>query len=342
MTKQRRQAILTIAILALVAFAALLVLGGCRDEARVVRERIAINANADSYVRNGYDIIMYSDDRSTQKLALEGSAGNVDAEGTLEVAGNTTLSGALSLGGALSTPVGAITFTDNLLIDGAADAVQLTVQGYTTQTSGLLVLEQSDGTDKFTVSNAGNTVVGGTFNSVGNADLDGTLNVDGAISDAGSAVTIADNAIVDGAADAVQLTVQGYTTQTNAIFVVENSGGTDQLTVANNGDVTATGDVIHSLFGRFTAQASITVTDGVGFIPTGTYQPITAAGAVTPTITATVAGDIVILVNESAVAILLQDTGIQMFNTDRTLNQYDVLVLLCDGTNWLELSYTDN
>jgi hypothetical protein len=44
------------------------------------------------------------------------------------------------------------------MVDGAADAVLLTVQGNATQTSSLIVAEQSDGTDKLTVANTGQVV----------------------------------------------------------------------------------------------------------------------------------------------------------------------------------------
>ncbi len=65
------------------------------------------------------------------------------------------------------TSGGKLLVTDQALIDGDADEIQLTVQGYTTQTTGLFVLETSAGTDKFTVSNAGNTVIAGTLDVAG-------------------------------------------------------------------------------------------------------------------------------------------------------------------------------
>jgi hypothetical protein len=45
--------------------------------------------------------------------------------------------------------------TGNVLLDGAADEIQLTVQGYTTQTNVLQTWEQSDGTDVSTLTNLG-------------------------------------------------------------------------------------------------------------------------------------------------------------------------------------------
>jgi len=46
-------------------------------------------------------------------------------------------------------------------VDGDADEIQFLVQGNVTQTTDLLVLEQSDGTDVYNVSNSGQTTVGG-------------------------------------------------------------------------------------------------------------------------------------------------------------------------------------
>ena len=49
----------------------------------------------------------------------------------------------------------AVTKFTGLFVDNRTDQVALTVQGHSTQTSNLFVLEQSDGTDVLTVSNAG-------------------------------------------------------------------------------------------------------------------------------------------------------------------------------------------
>jgi hypothetical protein len=65
------------------------------------------------------------------------------------------------------------TITGATTIDGSADAVQLTVQGHSTQTSLLLVLENSAGADQVTVSNVGKVYM------AGEAEIDGALNHDG-------------------------------------------------------------------------------------------------------------------------------------------------------------------
>lgn len=56
-----------------------------------------------------------------------------------------------------------------LSIDGDADQVQFSIQGNATQTSNLVTLEQSDGTDVFTITDAGVTTIGAS--GAGNIDL---------------------------------------------------------------------------------------------------------------------------------------------------------------------------
>ncbi len=59
----------------------------------------------------------------------------------------------------------------------------------------------------------------------------------------GAAQTNSAKLSVDGDADQVQLSIQAHSTQTSNVVVVENSAGTDQLVVTNNGNVTAAGTV---------------------------------------------------------------------------------------------------
>ena len=59
-----------------------------------------------------------------------------------------------------------------VLIDGNADVVQLTVQGDAGQASNLFVLEQSDGTDVFSVDDDGDTTIAGHLAVGANAALD--------------------------------------------------------------------------------------------------------------------------------------------------------------------------
>jgi len=118
-------------------------------------------------------------------------------------------------------------------------------------------------------------------------------------------------------------------------------------TIANttDGEVTfASADVEIGLFTIHTEQTAITVTNGGVLTPTGTYQPITAAGEVTPTVTTTGidTGAILVIVNESAETINIADSGTMMLNAAVALGQYDTLTLLFDGTNWLQIATADN
>lgn len=131
-------------------------------------------------------------------------------------------------------------------------------------------------------------------------------------------------------------------------YAISNVGaaGTDfgadgSLTTAagitiSNGDAVVADDL------RITAQTELSVTNGAAFTATGTYQPIAAAAEVTPTITMGTAGDVLMLVNAEANTINIADSGTTMLSAAIALGQYDTLTLWCDGTNWLELSRTNN
>ena len=117
---------------------------------------------------------------------------------------------------------------------------------------------------------------------------------------------------------------------------------TDDLTVGD--DLTVSDEVSIGTFGRIAEQTAISVTNGATFTPTGSYQPITSAGTVTPTISTSgyTAGEWLVITNESATTVNFADSGTLMLNTARAMGQYDVLGLLFDGTNWLEQYFNDN
>ena len=119
-----------------------------------------------------------------------------------------------------------------------------------------------------------------------------------------------------------------------ALWITGTNGST--AFDVSDGDVVVADDL------RITGQTAITVTNGAGFSPTGTYQSIQAGSEVTPTINVGAAGDLLVLINISTNVINLADTGIQMLSAAWAGGQYDVLVLWCDGTNWIEISRSDN
>lgn len=102
-------------------------------------------------------------------------------------------------------------------------------------------------------------------------------------------------------------------------------------------DVTVTGDLVLS------PRTAISVTMNATINPTGSYQPLTSAGTVnTASITIKPAGMVLTLVNMSNTSIVLTDTGTLKLSGNLTLGQYDSLVLVSDGTNWVQRSTSNN
>lgn len=91
------------------------------------------------------------------------------------------------------------------------------------------------------------------------------------------------------------------------------------------------------------AQTAITVTNGATLSPSGSYQPIQAAGNVGfGAITAGAAGRELVIINISNTTITITDTGTLKLGGNAALGQYDSLTLWSDGTNWIQLSKADN
>lgn len=146
-------------------------------------------ALAQSGVTNLSNLVLSGDLTVGDDLTLTDDAsvsGDLSVTGALDVDGASTLNSTLDVDGAVSSGTGAITITDNVLVDGAADAEQLVVQGYTTQTNSSLVVEQSDGTDVLTVANDGALDVDGA------TTLNSSLDVDGNVSSGTGLITVTD------------------------------------------------------------------------------------------------------------------------------------------------------
>ena len=101
-----------------------------------------------------------SDAGWTADAGLTNVVGNIGTGGVYALQANNSAAGAINLFPA--APTASITTssilkfgTNGVLIDGSADTVQLTVQGHSTQTTLPFVVENSAGTDQFTVSNTG-------------------------------------------------------------------------------------------------------------------------------------------------------------------------------------------
>lgn len=201
------------------------------------------------------------------------SVGSITFSGAT-VNGNLTVTGTSDLQGNISDSGGALTFADNTLVDGAADAVQLTVQGYTTQTNSLLVLEQSDGTDKLTVDNSGNTAVAGT------------------------------------------LTVTGTST------LVGNASASANLTVDTDLTVDDTFNIDDTAY---------TLTGTQTLTPTASYYEMNPSGQLTVTLAAAcTAGDLYLFANKANQTVTFVDTNIRTTDGNAVaLNQYDTVAWQC-------------
>lgn len=149
----------------------------------------------------------------------------------------------------------------------------------------------------------------------------------------------------------------GNTTVLRGLAVINDAdvGGALAVTGVSTftGAVTATGGVVGAVTGAVTGNATIgtmiltagtaiTVTNGVAFAPTAAFQPIQAAGTVTPTITIPAAGRFTCIYNVSAQTINIADSGNQVLSAAWAAGQYDMLCGYSDGTRFIETDRSDN
>lgn len=255
---------------------------------------------------------------------------DVDINGDLDVDGTTNLD-AIDIDGTVD-------FADTLNVDGAVTL------NSTLDVDGNL----SSGTGAFTVADSINVTGAADFDSTLNVDdavtLNSTLDVDGNISSGTGAFTITDNLLIDGVADAIQLTAQGYTTQTNDIFVVEQSDGSDVFNVDNTGNVTV-GANLKMTSGIFTIEETDNTATGTQTItPTQTYYHFSPTAVTTVTIAtgSAVEGDFLIIHNLVATSTTIVDTGATQGGSDIILGLDDVAGFIFGDGVWVELFSPDN
>lgn len=118
----------------------------------------------------------------------------------------------------------------------------------------------------------------------------------------------------------------------------------DAAGVTHLSGLTVTGDLRAGGWLGLSAAAAISCTNGGVITPTATFQPLTSAGAVTPTLATggIIAGSRLVLENTSNSTIHLADTGTAVLTGAAALGQYDVLELVYDGTRWVEVGRADN
>lgn len=167
-----------------------------------------------------------------------------------------------------------IAVTDNTLSADRVLTFNTKNAARTVQLSGNLTLAAdfiTSGANSLTLTTTGSTNV--TLPTTGTlATLAGTENF--------SNKTFTNATVVDGSADEIQLRVQGHSTQTTDIFVVEKSGGTDLLQVTENNGThirgTTTNDSAAAGFvGEFMIDTTPTLTN---FAASGTFGDFTGGG----------------------------------------------------------------
>lgn len=198
-------------------------------------------------------------------------------------------------------------------------------------------VESWNGSDLIMYSDAGSTQKYHVDGATGNVDAEGTLNVAGAAT-LGS-VTLGASTL-------------GDTTIGGTLIVTSTAGITGAVTMADNASVAGTlGVTGNSTFSAdvaiaddliISSQTAISVTDGGIITATGTYQQLESAGTVTATVAVLPVGTVLTLINTTATTINIVDTGTAKLSTAGALGQYDSLVLWSDGTNWIEVSRSNN
>lgn len=270
----RRMGLLVVGLMLALVLVTVAVAPGAR--AGEQQERVCFSCRDTSDFIWGGDLYFWSDERFTQKLHLDGSNGNIDSEGTLDLAGAMDVNGAAVFDGAVSMNVtldvdgnvssgtGAFTVTDNVLIDGQADLVQLTVQGYTTQTNDILVVEDYTQTNVFVVNGSGLV----------------NYRIDVSIITTDTVLTAADSGthIVFKNQDTFQVTATLPAAAAGLNFCFTNYDGDDVQVDAPTGDqikflTSATGEEIdNSTAGNWVCLAAIDGTDWVQTSVSGTWS----------------------------------------------------------------------
>lgn len=91
------------------------------------------------------------------------------------------------------------------------------------------------------------------------------------------------------------------------------------------------------------AAEAIAVTQNGTITPQGTFQPLSSAGNVGTSSIATPTGQSLLVVwNTTNTSIVLSDTNALKLGGNRTLGQWDTLTLFWNGSDWVELAFTNN
>ena len=145
------------------------------------------------------------------------------------------------------------------------------------------------------------------------------------------------NVFVNGVSDAIQMRVQGHTTQTNNLLTLEQSDGTDVLTVTNTGALRAAGDVtVGGLMLPATTALTLT-TAGQAVTPTTELLVLDTTGDISMTLaTCSNDGQHLRLYGRDNNTVTVNDTNIRSTDGNAvTLGQYDIVGWSCQDTEWI-------
>lgn len=117
------------------------------------------------------------------------------------------------------------------------------------------------------------------------------------------------------------------------------------LEVDAQGGMTTFNGIQITTFYRAVPRSTITMTQDATLNATGTYQPITAAGAVSTSgvsITVKPRGTVLILVNVGSNTITFTETGTLVSAGNIALGANDSATLISNGTNWYQIAASNN
>lgn len=112
--------------------------------------------------------------------------------------------------------------------------------------------------------------------------------------------------------------------------------------VQAQGGVTGFSSLRVTNFYRAVPRPAITVTNGGTVDPTGTYQPITAAGAVAASLVVEPSGSLLVLVNVGSNTITFTETATLISAGNVALGATDTATFVSNGTAWTQIAASNN
>jgi hypothetical protein len=252
----------------------------------------------------------------------------------LVASGDATIGGALAVTGAISggsfTPATFSSATDIFADTGV----------YTTSLNALGTL----GAGGAITGTAGATISGATTSLNASSNFATNINTgssSGAVTIGGNSGTVAINSSDWDITTTGAMTGIGALTADGAWFTSSTIGAGGAISAT--GAINSAAGVTAGTFLVLTKAANVSVVADSTITPLASYQPITAAATCgTASIAPLAAGTVLRLINVGSNTITITDTGTLMLSGDIALGQYDSLLLLSDGTNWVQMGTSNN